>query len=75
MNTTAKINDATNSTAAPGIAARKSVMRKAPASHASDHTATRANSFAPRGNALTGGSTRGNEITSANSTQLKITSG
>src|SRR4051812_2815052 len=62
-------------TPAPGIAARKSVMSQAPANHAIDHTATRAKSFALRGSAATGGSDCGNEITSTNSTQLKITSG
>src|ERR1044072_1299389 len=74
-NRIATINDATSSTSAPGIAARKSVINPAPANHASDHTATRANSFALRGSWLTGGKTRGDEITVANSTQLKITSG
>src|SRR5689334_8901872 len=75
MNTTATIDAATNSTAAPGIAARKSVIDHAPASQAIDHVATRAKSLALRGSAATGGSAWGNEITSANSTQLNITSG
>jgi hypothetical protein len=75
MNRIAKIDAAMKRTIAPGSAARKSVMSQAPASHASDHSATRANSFAPCGSASTGGSAFGNEITRPNSTQLKITSG
>src|ERR1051325_10413714 len=70
MNTIAKIDAPANSTAAPGIVARKSVMSQAPANQASDHAATRTNSFALRGSARTDGSTCGNEMTSANSTQL-----
>src|SRR5437660_3826764 len=75
MNPIAKIDAAPNSTAAPGITARKSVISQALASHASDHTVTRAKILTPRGSAPAGGSIRGNEMTSANSTQLKITSG
>src|SRR3954454_4371655 len=75
INTIAKIDAPENNTAAPGIIARKSVISHAPASHASDHTATRAKSLAVRGNVPTAGSAFGNEITQANSTQLKITSG
>src|SRR3954454_22124141 len=75
INTIAKIDAPENNTAAPGIIARKSVISQALASHASDHIATRANNFTPCGSAPAGGSIRGNEMTSANSTQLKITSG